>query len=361
MLIKKENLLKLLKLISIRFLTGTCFLVLFLVSYWQWLAYQQFLHTPMNISSEEQTLTVKPGDSINLLARKWQKQGLISNQYYLRIFCYLNPEYKNIKLGEYQLIKHQPLVSLLKKISQGKVIQYSFTIIEGMNSYEVLKTLTKHSLLNNDINTDDLDVDKTLSIKNTNTEKSTKFEQRIEGWLFPDTYYYSRDEKASKLLARAANKMQKVLSEEWENRALDLPYDNAYQALIMASIIEKETGISGERNKIAGVFVRRLKKRMKLGTDPTVIYGIGPDFNGDITFKDLRTKTPYNTRIIKGLPPTPIAMPSRASIRAALHPEDGDSLYFVADGSGGHYFSKTLEEHNKAVKRYLKLIRQKSG
>jgi UPF0755 protein len=189
---------------------------------------------------------------------------------------------------------------------------------------------------------------------------SRAFEQRIEGWLFPDTYFYSKGDSVTKLFKRAITKMQKVLAEEWQTKAEGLPYKNPYEALIMASIIEKETGISGERNKIAGVFVRRLNRRMKLGTDPTVIYGIGPSFNGDITFKDLRTKTPYNTRIIKGLPPTPIAMPSRASINAALHPENGDSLYFVADGSGGHYFSKTLEEHNRAVRRYVALSREKS-
>jgi UPF0755 protein len=356
MMLKKENLLK---LVSLRFISGASFLILFLICYWQWLAYQQFIQSPINLHNSSQTLIIKPGDSINQLAKRWQKQGLISNQYYLRAYCYLNPEYRNIKLGEYQLTQNETIVSLLKNISLGKVIQYSFTIIEGMNSYDVLKELVKHKGLNYDLETNELDVNKTLSITNTSTAISTKFEQRIEGWLFPDTYYYAKGESTTKLLRRAVSKMKKVLFEEWQNRSADLPYNNPYEALIMASIIEKETGLSGERDKIAGVFVRRLNRRMKLGTDPTVIYGIGPKFNGDITFKDLRTKTLYNTRIIRGLPPTPIAMPSRASINAALHPEESDSLYFVADGSGGHYFSKTLEEHNKAVARYLKFKREK--
>ena len=147
--------------------------------------------------------------------------------------------------------------------------------------------------------------------------------------------------------------MQSVLQLEWQQRALGLPYDSAYQALIMASIIEKETGIASERDQIAGVFVRRLRKKMRLQTDPTIIYGIGPSFNGDITWRDKRTATAYNTYIIRGLPPTPIAMPSQASIYAALHPDAGNTLYFVADGTGGHYFSETYAEHQQAVKRML--------
>jgi len=335
--------------ISIRFLLGAGVLVGFLCVYWQWIAYQQFIVSPINISDGQKILTVSRGDSISLLAHRWQQQGIITNQNYLKLLCYLNPDLKNIKAGEYQLNQQETPQSLLVKLSQGKVIQYSFTIIEGVNSYEVINSITNHNLLINDLNADSNELAYSLGIKYFSKSKNL----HIEGWLFPDTYHYSRNESSTKLLTRAVDKMKVVLQQEWQNRAENLPYQSVYDALIMASIIEKETGLHSEREKIAGVFVRRLNKNMRLGTDPTVIYGIGPSFNGDITFKDLRTKTPYNTRIIKGLPPTPIAMPSRASIYAALHPDDSNALYFVADGSGGHYFSETLAEHNKAVRRYL--------
>ena len=176
----------------------------------------------------------------------------------------------------------------------------------------------------------------------------------VEGWLYPETYYYSKGDTAFSLVQRSVNQMQSVLAEEWANREQGLPLKTPYEALVLASIVEKETGISSERERISGVFIRRLQKKMRLQTDPTVIYGIGENFNGDITWKDLKTPTPYNTRIIKGLPPTPIASPSRASIYATLHPAKEEVLYFVADGTGGHHFSKTLEEHNKAVRRWLK-------
>jgi UPF0755 protein len=372
-------------LITPRFLIGVVVLCLFILINSFWLSYQHFVLSPLNFN-QQSTLTINPGQTINALARKWQRQGVISHHLYLRTFIYLNPELSRIKTGEYAVTQDETITSLLTKLNQGVGIQYPFTIIEGMSSYEVLAKLKSTQFIQLDLN---LEIDYSASEKarQDNQKMQTALAKKlgiidsikqlkaidgiakvdqnqladttahIEGWFYPDTYYFTKNEKASRLLSRAVVKMQQVLLEEWHNRdmSLNLPYDSPYDVLIMASIIEKETGIHSERSKIAGVFTRRLHKKMPLGTDPTIIYGIGPSFNGDITFKDLRTKTPYNTRLNRGLTPTPIAMPSRASIHAALNPDDGESLYFVADGSGGHYFSKTLKEHNQAVQRYLKL------
>jgi UPF0755 protein len=170
--------------------------------------------------------------------------------------------------------------------------------------------------------------------------------------LYPDTYFFEKNTADSELLKRAHSKMQQVLNEEWAKRDPQLPLQDSYQALILASIVEKETGASDERSKIAGVFTRRLQKGMLLQTDPTVIYGMGDRYQGDIRYQDLKQATPYNTYINPGLPPTPIAMPGKAAIVAALHPEAGDALYFVAQGNGRHVFSATLAAHQQAVERY---------
>lgn len=337
------------KLFSVRIILGVLILCGFIFSYWHWLGYQQFTTEKLHFSNHNRVLTIAPGSSISQLGNQWYQRGIVNNRHYFKLFYTINPQFKAIKAGEYQLDKEETLLSLMNKLHQGKVIQHAVTIIEGTNSFQILKSVRNNSLLTNDLDPSASELHKQLGVNSNN----------IEGWLFPDTYYFSKNEPASRLLKRSVNKMQKVLAEEWANREADLPYSSPYEALIMASIIEKETAIEGERDLIAGVFVRRLRKKMRLGTDPTVIYGIGPDFNGDITYKDLRTKTPYNTYIIKGLPPTPIAMPGRESIYAALHPAKGTSLYFVADGSGGHYFSDTLSEHNKAVKRYLRLQKKR--
>ena len=190
------------------------------------------------------------------------------------------------------------------------MIQYSFSIIEGQTFHQIIQNLQSQSYLTPISPSEMASITQQLNIE----------APIVEGWLYPDTYFYSKGDSAMSILSRASIKMKKLLQELWEFRQLGLPYDNAYQALIMASIIEKETGIASEREQIAGVFVRRLRLKMRLGTDPTVIYGIGPDFNGDITRKDLRTHTPYNTYMIKGLPPTPIAMPSKHAYSCSAQP-----------------------------------------
>lgn len=178
--------------------------------------------------------------------------------------------------------------------------------------------------------------------------------QAAEGRFFPDTYDYLAGQSDLLILRRALQRMDEMLAREWQGRSFGLPYANPDEALIMASLVEKETGVPAERPKVAGVFVRRLEQRMRLQTDPTVIYGLGEDFSGTLTRAHLRSDTPWNTYVHHGLPPTPIAMPGLASIRAALHPDDSDALYFVARGDGSSHFSATLEEHNAAVWRYLR-------
>ena len=183
-------------------------------------------------------------------------------------------------------------------------------------------------------------------------EKLGRPGEKAEGRFFPDTYHFPRDTTDLDFLRRAYNTMARVLDEEWQHRDVGLPYTSPYEALIMASIVEKETSIPTERDKIAGVFIRRLQRGMLLQTDPTVIYAIGESFDGDIKDRDLALDSPYNTYVYKGLPPTPIAAPGRAAIWAALHPDEGNALYFVAMGDGHHYFSDTLAEHNRAVAKY---------
>ncbi|WP_196138113.1 endolytic transglycosylase MltG [Aliikangiella sp. G2MR2-5] len=332
--------------LSFRFIFGALLLAIFFAVYWQYFSYQRFLSEPLKIDRNAQVI-VKKGQGLSSLAKELTQKKIISNYYYLRLYCYLNPERSKLKLGEYLLDESDTPVSLMEKISKGKVIQYPFTIVEGANSFQILNKLAEESKLEQDWGESEADLLNKLSIKH----------DKLEGWLFPDTYYYTKGASALALLKQANQKMNNVLNELWQNRSEGLPYESAYEALIMASIIEKETGIASERDMIAGVFVRRLQKNMRLQTDPTVIYGIGPEFDGDITYKHLRTPTAYNTYVIRGLPPTPIAMPGKEAIHAALNPAGGEWLYFVATGDGGHKFSETLEEHNKAVKAYLNRLK----
>ena len=312
--------------------------MLLIVSYYAW----TWLQSPLNIPENRQIFTVATGQSVTSLANKlddyeiirWKKLWI----YYARF-----AELTNVKTGEYVLLHDETPVSLLKKFNQGKVIQYQLTLIEGKTFKDFVHVLEGHNKL--------------VHLLNPETAAQQLAEYGIpidhpEGWFYPDTYSYISGDSDVDVLSRAYNTMRVTLQEEWENRADNLPYETPYEALIMASIVEKETGAAFERKKIAGVFVRRLQKNMRLQTDPTVIYGMGDRYQGNIRRKDLKEKTPYNTYVIKGLPPTPIANPGRAAIHAALNPEAGKELYFVAKGDGTHVFSETLEQHNQAVREY---------
>lgn len=307
--------------------------------------YKQFINSPLNITSNGSLhLDVKIGRSITSIANELANKGMITHPYYLAWAARLNGQAKSIQAGEYEIEKGVTPQQLLALLVTGKVRQYSFTIIEGWNVAQVLNAINENTYLTHLIGT--------VPATQLMSKLGSTVDLHAEGWLFPDTYYFVRGESDVNVLLRAHDAMKRNLTKAWESREKNLPYKTPYDALIMASIIEKETGRGDERQQIAGVFVRRLRKGMKLQTDPTVIYGIGDKYDGNIRRRDLRKDTPYNTYTRRGLPPTPIAMPGLAAIEAALHPAKGKALYFVAKGDGSHVFSSTLKQHNNAVIKY---------
>ncbi len=288
-------------------------------------------------------LEVEPGDTPSGLFLRLQNEALLEDAFWLRLYWRLNLSRQTLHSGEYQLTPGMTVRELIELWRRGEVVQYSFTLVEGWNFRQLRAALRGQPKLEQAL---DGVPDAELMVR------LGKPERHPEGQFFPDTYHYTRGTSDLDLLKRASARLDGVLQEEWDRRAEGLPYQDAYQALVMASIIEKETGVPHERGEIAGVFVRRLERGMLLQTDPTVIYGMGERYRGRITRNDLRTPTPYNTYTTAGLPPTPIAMVGREAIHAALNPVPGKSLYFVARGDGSHVFSETLEAHNRAVRQY---------
>ncbi|MDO4642400.1 MAG: endolytic transglycosylase MltG [Cardiobacteriaceae bacterium] len=307
-----------------------------------YLQYQKTLSNPL-IAEGDGIISVKSGETLGGINRELLQRRIIGNDWVLPLYARLNPQAANIKAGDYRIDPNATLPSLLNDITNGKVVVYKMTVVEGKTFNDLRLSLKQTA-----------GIEHTLNNKN-NAQIATLLgiDSNPEGWFLPETYQFTRGTTDLELLKRMYHDMQVVLEKAWPNRADNLPLNSPYEALILASLIEKETGIAEERPKIAGVFIRRLQKGMLLQTDPSVIYGAA-DYHGDLTRKHLQTDTPYNTYINKGLPPTPIALPGKASIEAALHPEDGDSLYFVADGKGGHTFSVTYEAHQQAVADYLK-------
>ncbi|MDC3191089.1 endolytic transglycosylase MltG [Pseudoalteromonas elyakovii] len=305
------------------------------------IGYQQLqsaLKMPLKV--ENSTLfKVERGTGFNQLCQAWQTKQWVDSCFKFQVLAKLDPTLTDLKAGLYEL-DASAVIDNIRRINQGAQVSFSFTIIEGQPLRDVVANIQKQAHLSQDLDTENL----ATQISNT--------QENLEGWLFPDTYHYHSEDSASGLLKRAYNKMQQELDAAWQSRAPDLVLSSPYEALILASIIEKETGLASERPLISAVFTNRLRTNMRLQTDPTVIYGIGADFDGDIKRKDLTTYTPYNTYKIKGLPPTPIAMPSKAAILAAVNPPESEYVYFVAKGDGSHQFSKTLQEHNRAVKQY---------
>ena len=285
---------------------------------------------------------VEKGTSAYKLGKKWQADGLIDNFYYYQLLLKMQPELRDIKAGEYQVSSDLNPVQLLQKLVEGKVISYQVSVIEGSNIYELFDKVKQDNRLEQ----------KVADLEALKKELGLTAEEHLEGLFFAETYQFNKGDSDLDIYQRSNQQLAKVLEEEWNNRADNLPYEDPYEALIMASIIEKETAVPAERPIIAGVFVRRLKKGMLLQTDPTIIYGLLPEFDGDIRRKDITNPHPWNTYVHKGLPPSPIAMVGREAIHAALHPEDGKALYFVAKGDGSHHFSETLAEHNRAVRKY---------
>ncbi|MGH1470213.1 MAG: endolytic transglycosylase MltG [Cellvibrionaceae bacterium] len=309
-----------------------------------------WLDRPFSIQSEEGStkkssslFIVKPGSTLTQVANQLAELGYFQHPKILSLYGRLMKK-TNIKVGEYSIADTDTPRLLLNKLISGEVVDYFVTLVEGKTFKEVLVHLHSQDKIG-------IELGDESKLKHFIDSLGIK-EKHPEGWFFPDTYQYSMGATDKIILKQAHERMRDVLATEWDRREENLPYKNAYEALIMASIVERETGQASEREEIAGVFVRRLQKKMRLQTDPTIIYGLGDQYDGNIRRRHLTQKTPYNTYVINGLPPTPIALPGREAIYAALHPDDGKTLYFVAKGDGSHQFSETLEAHNKAVREY---------
>ena len=311
----------------------------------------RFLDAPVTVPDEGLVFEIPAGASFRKVAETLEQDQVIDDAYLFRAWARWSEQAASIQAGEYLIETGTTPRELLEQFTSGNVRLYSFTIIEGWTHWELLAALHRDPAITASLDSEDWQV----FLAELGATAATP-----EGLFLPETYRFPRNTSDRTVLRQAYELMQKTLDEEWLERADDTPAQSPYEALILASIVEKETARADERQRIAGVFARRLDKRMRLQTDPTVIYGIGPDFNGNLTRKDLRTDTPYNTYTRHGLPPTPIAMPGRAAINAALNPASGDELYFVATGlgDGSHQFSATKEEHDAAVREYLARLRQ---
>ncbi|MEE9330760.1 MAG: endolytic transglycosylase MltG [Methylophilaceae bacterium] len=299
---------------------------------------------PLNITVTSQSVNIKPNSGLSSIANQLVTQGVIKQAWPFKALARLLGKESLLKAGDYHLKKNiTPHALLLALAKGGQTRQGKITFIEGKTFKTIRQKLLKNDLIKNTIK--DLSDTEVMTLIGAN-------KKHPEGLFFPDTYHFDKNTKDIALLKRAYTAMQDKLAVAWQERASGLPYKNSYEALIMGSIIEKETGKGSERPTIGGVFVNRLRIGMRLQTDPTVIYGMGDKFDGNIRRKDLRKDTTYNTYTRYGLPPTPIATTSLASIEGALHPEKTKSLYFVGKGDGSHAFSSTLAEHNRAVRKY---------
>ncbi len=301
-----------------------------------------WLHSPMPLPPEGRVYDLPAGQSLGHLSARLHSEGVLKHPRLLRLYARLTDR-THAQAGEYRLQSNTSPLEMLRMLNRGDTVLHQVTLVEGWTFKQALEALHSEATIVPSL--------KGLSFE----EQLQRLELDIEhpeGWFFPDSYRYSRGTTDVELLRKAHRRMVDLLAELWEQRDVGLPYDSPYEALIMASIVERETGAPWERDEIAGVFVRRLQKGMRLQTDPTVIYGMGERYQGRITRQDLRTPTPYNTYTNHGLPPTPIALPGKDALRASLNPLPGESLFFVARGDGTHVFSETLEEHNRAVREY---------
>lgn len=326
-------------------ITGLTLLILSVVSGWLWMDYQSALHQPA-LMNRTVVIEIEKGDSLNRIIDKLVAQKLDVKPFWFKVIAFQENALKKLKTGEYELTPGLTVPKILSLFVQGKTKQHPITFPEGWSFKEILHEIKNNPNLEHTLNDSNF---KNIMAK---LEPNATVPASPEGLIFPDTYFFEKHTSDLALLKRAYDKMQQVLQQEWFNKAEGLPFKTPYEALILASIVEKETGTASERPLIAGVFIRRLEQNMLLQTDPTVIYGMGESYQGDIKSKDLTTATPYNTYMISGLPPTPIAMPGRDALYAALHPDKGDSLYFVARGDGTHVFSATLKDHNVAVDKF---------
>jgi UPF0755 protein len=311
---------------------------------WLWQQYQLFNLTPVTGLEAETDVILQRGDGLRRVLQRLQQAGLEpGREEFWRLLAREMEVGGRIQAGEYRLPANATPRALLQQFAEGRVLQRRVTIVEGMNFRELRLALSQAEVLAQTLpGLDEAEIMRRLDAEGV----------PAEGRFLPETYYYTRGMSDLDVLRRAKRALDRALEQAWAKRQPDLPLKSADEALILASIIEKETGIGGERRQVSGVFNRRLRIGMRLQTDPTVIYGVGDAYRGVILRSHLDTDTPWNTYTRDGLPPTPIAMPGRAAIEAAVDPAPGDALYFVASGDGGHVFSRTLAEHNRAVARW---------
>ena len=309
------------------------------------LFYQSELKSPLNLPSSNMVIEINKGDSLNKVLMKLTQMDVLSSPLVAKIYAREKKLANQIKTGEFLLKNNVTIPALFELITSNQQISYNIQFIEGSTFKQVKRVLSSSPKLIHLLNgKSDAEILKALNLGASI--------QHLEGQFYPDTYTFRKNDSDIGILKRAHQRLQGILMEEWQNKDKSLPLETSYDALILASIIEKETGAAHERSEISGVFIRRLNKNMRLQTDPTVIYGLGERYKGNLTRKHLKEKTAYNTYRMKGLPPTPIAMVGRDAIHAAVNPKEGRSLYFVAKGDGTHQFSETIHAHNKAVRKY---------
>jgi UPF0755 protein len=305
--------------------------------------YQTFRNSQLKVPVAGRIYEVSPGTSLNRLAHDLHQEAIIAHPLFFILLGRELDVARRLQAGQYRLDPTMTPQALLETLARGAVVQHTLTLIEGQTFREILELVNASDELTHTLQ--DLDAAGVMAALGYGDEHP-------EGRFLPDTYHFPLETSDREFLQRAYRAMTDLLAAEWADREADLPLESPYEALILASIVEKETGLTAERPLIAGVFISRLERGMRLQTDPTVIYGMGERFDGNIRARDLRADTPYNTYTRDGLPPTPIAMPGTDAIRAVLHPDKRGYLYFVARGKGAHYFSRTLEEHNRAVQKF---------
>uniref|UniRef100_UPI0040364D62 endolytic transglycosylase MltG n=1 Tax=Methylophilus sp. TaxID=29541 RepID=UPI0040364D62 len=302
-----------------------------------------YMIRPLPMAAETIGMQIPAGASVRGIADQLVSAGVLSEPYSFLLVVKLTGSGSRLQAGDYALNAPLQVLGLIDLLKHGTFDQFKLQLTEGKTFADFRQKLAQMPGIRHE----------TLNLSDTELMQLVSGEAVApEGWFFPDTYFIDSQSSDVDLYKRAYQKMQKYLAAAWETRQSGLPYKTPYEALVMASIVEKETGVEVERPQIAGVFVNRLRLGMRLQTDPTVIYGMGSRYRGNITRRDLLTDTPYNTYTRSGLPPTPIALPGLASIQAALHPANTRALYFVANGQGRHVFTSTLEDHNKAVRAY---------
>ncbi len=330
---------------------GLIVIVLLALTFAGYLKVERFADRKLNIV-QEKIFTLPAGTGRVVLQDMLYQQKLIKSPALFGWLLRIEPELGEFKAGTYRFPAGMTVRQMLELLKSGKEAQFTVRFVEGFRLQDWMQELQKAGYIKHELTgKNDDEIATALGMKDTSN---------AEGWLYPDTYAYTAGTTDLSLLKRSHLRMEKTVAQIWQGRDPSLPYKTPTDMLTMASMIEKETALKDERKEVASVFINRLRIGMRLQTDPTVIYGMGDSYKGTISKKDLETATPYNTYVIEGMPPSPIAMPSEASIEAAAHPAKTDFLYFVADGTGGHTFTTNLDSHNKAVRAYRDLMKNKN-